>query len=64
VNTHDHIHLDAALLASMIELLMVLLPDEYCEFLDSRDTEIFILELAYSYRRRQGQKGAPKCLNY
>jgi len=62
LNVHNSIHLDAALLAGMVELLMVLLPDEYCEFLDNRDTEIFMLELTSPYRRRQGQKGGPNVL--
>jgi len=57
VNIHDNIHFDATLLACMVELLMELLPDEYNLFLDTIDTEIFMLELASLYR--QNQKRAP-----
>jgi hypothetical protein len=59
---HNSIHFGAALLAEMLELLMVLLPDEHCEFLDSRDTEIFALKIVSTYRRAQGEKrGPPLC---
>jgi len=56
---YGEIHLKAQLLADMLELLMILLPEEDSCFLDSRDVEIFALELISSHRSRKGRKGAP-----
>ena len=46
------IHLRAQLLADMLELLNILLPKEYCGFLDERDVEMFALQVVSKYRTR------------
>jgi hypothetical protein len=56
VKTHrvniQGIHLKAQLLADMLELLNMLLPEEHCGFLDKRDVEMFALEMVCKHVTR------------